>query len=162
MEAPNKVTEIKAAVSAVIALGTALFGWVGWIVIVWLAAMVLDYLTGSWAALYKGQWSSALARKGLWHKLGSIAAMLVAALCDIALSVIADNLGIFPAGLRSGCLITPVVAVWYIFTELGSIIENISSMGAPVPAFLVSFIKNAKSAADGKGASQPCGGDKND
>lgn len=148
MPAPDKAVEIKAAFSAAIAFGTALFGWVGWIIIVWLAAMVLDYLTGTWAALYKGQWSSAQARRGLWHKLGSIAAMLVAAMCDIALGVIADKLGIFTADLRGGCLITPVVAVWYTFTELGSIVENAASMGAPVPSFLVQLIKSAREAAD--------------
>ena len=84
MNAPDKALEIRAAVTAVIAFGTALFGWVGWVIIIWLCAMVLDYITGSLAALSRGEWRSRLAREGLWHKLGSIAAVLVAALCDIA------------------------------------------------------------------------------
>ena len=51
MEANDKAIQIKAAFSAAIAFGTALFGWVGWVIILWLAAMVLDYLTGSFAAI---------------------------------------------------------------------------------------------------------------
>mgnify|MGYP004549634499 CR=1 FL=1 len=72
MDTPDKAAEIKAAAAALIAFGTALFGWVGWMVVLWLAAMALDYLTGTFAALYNKTWSSAAARRGLWHKLGSI------------------------------------------------------------------------------------------
>lgn len=52
MDTPDKAAEIKAAAAALIAFGTALFGWVGWMVVLWLAAMALDYLTGTFAALY--------------------------------------------------------------------------------------------------------------
>ena len=152
MEANDKAIQIKAAFSAVIAFGTALFGWVGWVIILWLAAMVLDYLTGSFAAIYMGQWTSREASRGLWHKLGSIAAVLVAALCDIALSVIADKLGDAFISIDYGCIITPVVAAWYIFTELGSVIENASKLGAPMPKFLTSLVAKLRKAADETGS----------
>ena len=32
MNAPDKAAEIKAAVTAIAAFGTALFGWVGWLI----------------------------------------------------------------------------------------------------------------------------------
>lgn len=145
MNTPDKAMEIKAAFAAVIAFGTALFGWVGWLILLWLGAAVLDYMTGTCAALYLKKWNSTAARQGLWHKLGSIFAVLVAAMCDIALKVVGDNLGIgiFDAG--QGCLITPVVTVWYTFTELGSIVENAAAMGAPIPAFLRNAIEKAGS-----------------
>ena len=85
MNAPSKAMELKAAITAIFAAMTAFWGWTGWLVIVWLAAMILDYATGSWAALSTGSWDSAVARAGLWHKLGSIVAMLVALLLDVAL-----------------------------------------------------------------------------
>lgn len=88
MNAPSKAMELKAAISAVLAGMTAFWGWTGWLVVIWLAAMILDYATGSWAALSTGSWDSAVARAGLWHKLGSIVAMLVALLLDVALSAI--------------------------------------------------------------------------
>ena len=88
MNAPSKAMELKAAITAIFAAMTAFWGWTGWLVIVWLAAMILDYATGSWAAISAGEWDSAVARAGLWHKLGSIVAMLVALLLDVALSAI--------------------------------------------------------------------------
>ena len=62
MKTPDKAAEIKAGAAAVIAFGTALFGWVGWLIILWLAATALDYLTGTFAALSRGKWSSSVAR----------------------------------------------------------------------------------------------------
>lgn len=150
MDAPDKALEIKAAVTALIAFGTSLFGWVGWVIIIWLTSMVLDYITGTLAAISTGTWSSGAARKGLWHKLGSIAAVAVAALCDIALGVVAENVagGILP--FEVSCIITPVVVLWYVFTELGSIMENAEKLGAPLPQFLKKIIENARSAAEEK------------
>ena len=135
MTAPEKAIEIKAALAAVIAFFTALWGWMGWAVIVWMACIVLDYATGSWAARSAGEWSSAVARAGLWHKLGEIVAVLVAALCDIALGVLIGEAGI-DLGIDTSTFLTPIVLLWYIITESGSIIENAGKLGAPVPAWL--------------------------
>lgn len=135
MTAPEKAIEIKAALAAVIAFFTDLWGWMGWAVIVWMACIVLDYATGSWAARSAGEWSSAVARAGLWHKLGEIVAVLVAALCDIALGVLIGEAGI-DLGIDTSTFLTPIVLLWYIITELGSIIENAGKLGAPVPAWL--------------------------
>ena len=50
MNAPEKATEIKAALAAIIAFMTALWGWLGWVVLIWIAAILLDYISGSMAA----------------------------------------------------------------------------------------------------------------
>lgn len=148
MQVPDKALEVKAAVTAAIAFGTALFGYTGWAVIIWLIVVVLDFLTGTWAAQHRGDWSSKKAREGLWHKLGEIVAVCVAALSDIALSIIIKSSGIsFPFDYTT--LITPVVLLWYIFTELGSIIENAALLGAPVPEFLKSRLAAVKETAEG-------------
>lgn len=147
MNAPDKAVEIKAAVTAAIAFITALIGPIGWMVIVWIIAMLLDYLTGSWAALSHGEWDSAIARQGLWHKLGSIVAVLISALLDIALGVILPQLGIEYEYI----ILTPIVCLWYLITELGSMIENIDKLGAPVPEFLRKAIKKVKGTVDSIG-----------
>lgn len=149
MTAPSKAMELKAAITAVLAGMTAFWGWTGWLVVIWLAAMILDYATGSWAALSTGSWDSAVARAGLWHKLGSIVAMLVALLLDVALSAIINygDLGFdLPFEYKSAFL--PLVAIWYIVTELGSIVENAAKLGAPVPKFLISSLKKLKDKTD--------------
>lgn len=147
MNAPDKALQFKAWIVAAIAFLTALWGWVGWAVIIWLACIVLDYITGTWAAKSAGDWSSAVARAGLWHKLGEIVAVLVAALCDIAISVIINGAGI-DLGITFGTLITPVVLFWYIITELGSIIENAGKLGAPIPEWLKKWLRNYKDKID--------------
>lgn len=150
MNVPDKATEIKATITAIIAFGTALWGTTGWAVIIVLACIALDYLTGSWAALKNGKWSSSVARQGLWHKLGELTSLLVAALLDIALKVVLESSPAAEAlsgiGLPSTAC-TILVSVWYIFTELGSIIENAADLGAPVPAWLAKMIAKIRDKA---------------
>ena len=148
MEAPEKALEIKAAIAAVFAFGTALFGWIGWLILIWVNTMLIDYVTGSAAAIRNGVWSSTKARQGLWHKLGSIAAILVAALADIALKVIIGQLGI---AFDYAGYITPVVCAWYIFTELGSILENAVKLGVKVPEFLLKIINRLEHEVEDRG-----------
>ena len=123
MNAPEKATEIKAVFAAVIAFLTALWGWTGWAILIWVLCFLLDYISGMAAARKSGEWSSAVAREGVWHKLGEIFAVLVAALCDIALKVIVSGAGL-DIGIDIGPLVTPIVLLWYIITELGSVAEN--------------------------------------
>lgn len=153
MNAPEKAIEIKAAVVAAFAFCTALWGWLGWAIIALGCCMALDYLTGTWAAIYNKEWSSAVARAGLWHKLGEAVALLVAIFVDIAISVILhiEALGTIlaidiPADIPK--LFTLIVTIWYIFTELGSIIENAGKLGAPVPEWLSKVILSLKTTTD--------------
>ena len=149
MPAPDKATEIKALVVAVIAFLTALWGWVGWAVLLFGACIVLDYLTGTWAAKARGEWSSAAAREGLWHKLGEISALLVASLCDIAIQVIlSSGAGELIGGVEYSPYLTVIVCAWYIFTELGSILENAKKLGAPIPAWLIQGVNKMKEKTD--------------
>ena len=146
----DHINGFKAAVAAVLGCLTALWGWFGWLVVAWLLCMALDYGTGTAAALRAGEWSSKVARDGLWHKLGSIFGVLVAAMCDLVLRVVGDNFGFELPLIGQSCLITPIVAAWYFFTELGSIVENAAAMGAPIPDFLKKLIARGKKTIDDK------------
>ena len=152
MNAPDRATEIKAAVAAVLAFLTALWGWLGWAVLIWVFCFLLDYLSGTAAARKSGEWSSQIAREGVWHKLGEIFAVLVAALCDIALKVIVQGSGLDLSvlGFEIGPVVTPVVLLWYIFTELGSIAENAEKMGAQVPSWIKKGLKQYRDKIDHK------------
>lgn len=149
MNTPDKAAEIKALVTAILAFLTALWGWLGWAVIILIACMALDWATGSWAARAHNEWSSSVARAGLWHKLGEIVALLVAALCDIAIQVILNSAAAdLLKGWEYGNYMTLLVAVWYIFTELGSIAENVDKLGAPLPSWLKKAIRFLRAKAD--------------
>ena len=147
MDAPEKATEIKAAVTAISAFITTLIGWKGIAVLIWLCCILLDYIAGSLAAKKENNWSSKIAREGLWHKLGEIFAVLVAALCDIALGVVIEGTGI-NLGFDISVFITPIVLTWYILTELGSIIENCGRLGAPIPKWFKQYVEKAKNTID--------------
>ena len=147
MNAPEKAKEIKAIIAMVLAFFTALWGWVGWVVVIWMLLILLDYITGSMAAKREKNWSSEIARDGLWHKAGEIFAVLVAALCDIALRVITERAGI-KIPFEIGPMLTPIVLLWYILTEVGSIIENCGRLGAPMPEWFKKRVEQYKDAID--------------
>ena len=59
---------VKAIVTAGVGAFGAAFGWLGWLVLAWVVCMAIDWISGSAAAAAKGEWSSATARAGIWHK----------------------------------------------------------------------------------------------
>ena len=73
-----------------------------------------------------------------FSKAGMIVVVLVAALADRVLAMAVTHLP--GLDLQYTTLVLPVILVWYIFTELGSIAENAADMGAPVPAWLIKLL----------------------
>lgn len=142
------INSIKAAAAAALGLLTGLWGWLGWLVVGWVACMVLDYLTGSMAAAKAGQWSSGKAREGIWHKCGMVVVVAVAAGTDLLLSLLQANLPLAELPVEYAGLVCPVVLVWYIVTELGSMVENAAAMGAPVPKWLGKLLALGRNAAE--------------
>lgn len=145
------INQIKAAVAGLLGLLTGLWGWLGWLVVGWIGCMALDYITGSMAAAKEGEWSSARAREGIWHKCGMIVVVLVAAGADMLLSLVLAHLPLLELPIQYAGLVCPVVLVWYIVTELGSIVENAVAMGAPVPQWLVKLLAMSKGMVDQAG-----------
>ncbi len=146
MKDDNIFLWVKAVIAAACGAFTVAFGWLGWLVVAWAACMVLDWLSGSAAAASRGEWASSVARDGIWHKAGMIVVVCVAALTDAVLSIAVENLP--GLGITYQNLILPVVLVWYIFTELGSIAENAAHMGADVPDGLLKLLAAGKKAAE--------------
>ena len=148
MENNNIFLAAKLAIVGVCGAFTAAFGWLGWLVLAWVGCMAVDYITGSAAAMKAGQWSSAVARAGIWHKAGMIVVVTVAAVADQVLAIVVANLP--GLSVEYSALVLPVVVVWYILTELGSVLENAAAMGAPVPEFLTKLLAVAKDKVDGE------------
>lgn len=148
----DHVTEIKAACAAGVAVLTALWGWFGWVIVLFVACMVVDYLTGTMAAMYAGSWSSSTARKGILHKLACIVVVAVAGAADLLLGMMLAHLPGITLPFEYTVLICPVVVIWYILTELGSIIENAVALGAPCPKWLAGVVDAAKDAVEETGS----------
>ncbi len=145
----EKVNHFKAAISAAMAVLTALWGWFGWLVLGWVACMVLDVATGMALAAKTGAWSSARAREGLWHKAGCIAAVAAAGLLDLVVGELTAVPGL-ELPFTYTVFLCPMVIVWYVFTEAGSIVENAGALGAPVPGWLKKAIAAFRDKVDGQ------------
>ena len=144
----NMLTIKTAIVAGCTALG-AFLGWKGVMLLGWVLVMALDYLSGTMAACKKGEWCSATAREGLWHKGGMIAVVIVAAIADWIMVLVAQHI---PIGIEWPGIIMPLVLAWYIVTELGSILENAVKMGADVPGWLVKLLKSSANIVESAGA----------
>lgn len=147
----ENVTRFKAALAAVLAAMTALWGWFGWLVLAWVACMAIDYITGYSAAAKNGEWSSNIAREGLWHKAGCIFAVLVAGILDAVVGYLLGNIEGLALPFTYTVIICPLVVTWYLLMELGSILENVGKMGAPLPEFLKKMIAVLKATVDTAG-----------
>ena len=139
---------VKTAIAAFITAMGAFLGWKGVMLVTWVLVMGLDYITGTMAACKAGQWCSATAREGLWHKGAMIVVVAVAAIADVIMVVIVEYV---PIGLQWPGVLLPLVLAWYIITELGSILENAVKMGANVPAWLVKLLKASANLVEAAG-----------
>ncbi len=152
MTPQERAMDIKAMFVAVFAFLTALWGWLGWAIFILVVAMALDYITGSMAANAAGEWSSEIARAGLRHKLGVIIAVGVAAFADLGVKVALQSTGgiDFMKDFVWPNAFTLIVTLWYMFTEFGSILENVGKLGAPIPTFLKKSIAVLKAKTEDK------------
>lgn len=128
-------TEILADVFAPI------MGWFIWVLLAYFVAIVTDYLTGTVAAYINGEWKSSKSRKGLLKKLLMLAVLVIPLIMDALMGIFTKKR--IPEWTFRG-LFLPLTTAWYIFTELGSIVENIGKLGLPVPAFLKKAIASFK------------------
>lgn len=146
----NRLFAQKATISTAVSAFGAALGWKGILLIVWVVAMALDYLSGSMAASKRGQWSSKTARQGLWHKGGMILVVLVAGLADLGVALACEYLQF---GIQWPGAVLPLVLAWYIITELGSILENAVLLGANVPTWLTKLLKISMKKVEAVGGS---------
>ena len=130
----------KATLAAFFAAVGAFLGWRVIMLLVWVALMALDYLSGTLAARQNGTWKSAMAREGIGHKAGMVLIVVVCMMADFVMLMAIDNLPSDVLNIHWPMVITPMVTVWYILTEIGSIIENAIAMGAKVPAWLPALL----------------------
>ena len=144
----NYLTEIKIGIASFFTALSALLGWQGVMALVWVIAMAIDYITGTAAAIKTKEWSSAVARQGLWHKGGMIIVVIVGFIADCVMAIICEHI---PIGLEWTSIVLPLVLAWYIVTELGSILENAVKLGANVPSWMVKLLKIGLKAIDDAG-----------
>lgn len=103
-----------------------------WAIMVPIALMALDILTGIINAWIKNEIDSAKLRKGLAKKMGEISVILIGEIFVIGFCL--------PMAVFTG------ISIYLVIMELISICENLEKIGVPIPK----FIKNALAISNDK------------
>lgn len=145
----ENINKLKMAITGVLGALTAFWGWFGWLLVAWICFMMLDIVTGMAAAAKNGEWASKVARDGLWHKAACIATVTVSGILDLVVGqILATVPDLLPFTYKT--LLCPLVLMWYVLTEAGSILENVKKMGSRIPPWLqwaVNAMRNQVDAA---------------
>lgn len=149
----DNILGIKVSLAAFVAALTALWGWFGWLVLVWVFLMLADWLVGSAIAAKNGEWSSSALWDGAWHKFGQIIVVGVAIIVDWLIGTVIANVPSITLPFDYSVLLSALVLVWYIVDELGSLAEHAVSVGAPVPSWLIKVLEISQSAVEAAGGS---------
>ena len=147
----ESVLAAKAALATFFTAVAMLIGWKGIMVVAWVMLMALDYMTGTFAAMKAGEWSSKKAREGGWHKCGAVVVVIVSAVADGIMLVICGNIPML--NITWPGMILPLMLAWYILTELGSILENAIKLGANPPVWLTGILDAGLKVVDRAGES---------
>ena len=147
----DNIVALKTTIAAFFGAVAAVLGWRVIMLLVWVVLMALDYLSGTLAARQNGTWKSSMAREGIGHKTGMIIIVVVCMIADFVLLMACENLPYDVISFRWPMVIFPLVTMWYILTEIGSIIENAMEMGAKVPAWLPKILNASLQAIDAVG-----------
>ena len=149
--AEERILAIKAAIAGTLGLLTALWGWFGWLVVIWVLLMLADWAAGTALACKNGGWISTKAREGIWHKAGMVMTFLISLASDWLVGLTLEHLPVIHLPFHYSLLLSPLVVVWYIVGELGSLAEHAIATGAPVPTWLLRVLEAGRKAVDAAG-----------
>ena len=161
MAIDNLDSTLTAVKVAIVAAGGVIASFLGWRLILLLFLVVLmiaDYFSGSAAARRNGTWKSSMARDGLCHKGGMLLVIGVCAMTDLVMLLLCKELPAEVIPFEWPVVLFPTMTLWYIITEVGSVIENAIKLGAHVPAWLPRILDATLKAVDAVGESAIPGG----
>lgn len=132
-----------AAVSVVLAYFNALLIPI----VVLVAVMVIDYISGMTSAKRTGELSSRLGVMGILKKVGYLALVAVGMVVDYLITSALVHVGVH---IQINYCFAMIIIIWLIVNELISILENLSEIGVPIPDFLRKSIKKIKNSVENK------------
>lgn len=118
--------------------------------------MIIDYITGMAQAWVSATLSSRTGALGVVKKIGYLFAVAVAVVVDYIIQLAANRAG---TDLSGFCPFGLLVTIWLILNECISILENLSEIGVPLPAFLMAIVKKLKKTTENQGDQQSGSGD---
>ena len=110
--------------------------------------MTADYISGMTRAWIKGELSSRVGVIGIVKKLCYMFGVAVAIVADWVVQTAAAEMGL---DLEAVYVFGLLVIIWLVLNECISILENISEIGVPIPAFLIAVVQKLKKTTEAKG-----------
>lgn len=143
-----KETSLKALLAVIAGGVAAYFNVLAIPLAVLMVAMAVDYISGMTKAWVTGELSSRVGVLGIIKKVGYLVTVCVAAIVDWLLLS-----GLKQVGISIGMefLFGMMVTIWFIVNECISILENLASIGVPLPKFLTAMIQRLAAVVDEKG-----------
>lgn len=142
-------TAVKTGVAATIAVFSTFIGdifkQVFGLLIVLLAFMLFDWITGTAKANKSKMLSSKAGLKGILKKTVYIGIVLVACGLDYVITFSAGKIGFTSF---TSVYVTILVTIWLIVNEGISILENIGELGVDYPQFLTKIFKSLKTTVE--------------
>lgn len=143
-----KENAIKALIAATLAGAGAYFQELAVPIVVLVVVMLIDYVSGMARAWMKSELCSKVGIAGIVKKVAYLLAVAVAIVADWVVQTAAEEIGVdFGGFFFFGLLVT----IWLVLNECISILENISEIGVPLPAFLVKLIDKLQKTTESKG-----------
>ena len=138
---------VQAAFAAALTMLTYYLGMVAVPIVVLMIAMIIDYVTGMVSAWHKAELSSKKGIFGIVKKISYLGLVCVGMGVDWLIYS-----GLHSVGVDLGYTIFfgVLVTIWLIINELISILENLGTIGVPLPKFLLKIIKKLKTTTENK------------
>lgn len=128
-----------------ITIGSALMSWLGILavpVFIMVGCNLIDYFTGLCAAKYRNEEvNSYKGIRGIIKKICMWLLVLVGWMVDMAINYASTYAGL---GIRLPYIVATIVAVWIVFNEIISILENMLDIGVSIPPFLLPLAKKIR------------------
>jgi len=134
----------KWAAAAVIGVVASWFGRVWVFIVLTVAAILLDYVTGMLAGRAKDGLNSKKATQGLYKKTGIFMLMCLGLFLDSAINHFTAQ-GTAMLQIPFSMPIAHIVTMWIVMTEGISVCENLERLNVPIPGWLMKTLNHSKS-----------------
>lgn len=116
-------------------------------IVVLVAVMLIDYITGMAGAAYTGEINSCVGVIGIVKKVCYLTLVAVGIVVDYLITTALVQIGL---SIQINYCFGMIVTIWLIINELISILENLGELNIPLPQFLVKTVKTLKGRVEDK------------
>ena len=142
-----KENVVQAIITAIVAGVSVYFGVVAIPILVLIAVMIVDYVTGLVGAYIARQLNSRIGIVGIIKKISCLGLVAVGMVTDYIIYSALAQLGV---SIELGYCVGMVIVIWLIINELISILENLAEIGVPLPTFITKLIERLKNTVESK------------